>query len=41
MARYDLPINELYVLGHFWMFAAHITEYVFSVKSFDPHPTTV
>ena len=33
MARYDLPTYVLHVLGHFWMFAVKITEWLFSLKS--------
>ena len=33
MARYDLPTYVLHVLGHFWMFAVKITEWIFSLKS--------
>ena len=40
MARYDLPTYVLHVLGHFWMFAVKITEWLFSLKSLElwtPH----
>ena len=30
---YDLPTYVLHVLGHFWMFAVKITEWLFSLKS--------
>ena len=33
MARYDLPTYVLHILGHFWMFAVKITEWIFSLKS--------
>ena len=33
MARYDLPTYVLHVLGHFWIFAVKITEWLFSLKS--------
>ena len=33
MARYDLPTYVLHVLGHFWMFAVKIAEWLFSLKS--------
>ena len=33
MARYDLPTYVLHVLGHFWMFAVKMTEWLFSLKS--------
>ena len=39
MARYDLPTYVLHVLGHFWMFAVKITEWLFSLKSLGPPPT--
>ena len=33
MARYDIPPYVVHVLGHFWMFAVKITEWLFSLKS--------
>ena len=33
MARCDLPTYVLHALGHFWMFAVKITEWLFSLKS--------